>query len=196
MKVIFLDFWGVMDGPHDLSRTHGLSPKCGARIASLCERTDAFIVISSDAVKLWSPEAGTSIETQNSELARRFHVASRDLNSIGVPHSRIIGCTLQLHHSNTMFTRPAEIRAWLNEHPEVTHYVIFDDKPLPFTSEQVESQRRRLNESKTEESERLLAMMIDADPEMATRFVHVDGSRRIGLTDEHVELAFAILESP
>ena len=54
--------------------------------------------------------------------------------------SRIVDCTPQLEETDVDHLRYREIRAWLNQHPEVTRWAALDDDREGFP----ESQRRRV----------------------------------------------------
>lgn len=74
----------------------------------------------------------------------------------------------------------------------VTHYVIFDDKPLPFSPARVADRLADLNKSK--EATLLRERMIDPDPEMEARFIMVSG--RDHLTRADIDRAVEILGGP
>jgi hypothetical protein len=204
MKVIFLDFYGVMDGPLDRKpneRWVGLASHCGALINDLCDRTGAVIVISSDAAKRWDlKDKGWTLEGEQGwdPGEARYDIADHktcieDLVDIGIARMLIIGCTFQPPSSIALFERPREIRDWLADHPEVTEYVVFDDKPLPFTRANIDWCLHRLGSGDTPTDQRLREAVLtyEEGAEMEPHFVHVDGQK--GLTRADVERAVGIL---
>lgn len=131
MKVIFLDFDGVLNSQGSFvyetqlrerfaakSKEQGEKGPQGPVNQTLCnvctanfqlvleQYPDVQIVISSTWRELFS------IDWLKEKLAS-YHIDS----------SRVIGIT----PSEWGNYRGAEIKIWLNEHPEVTHYVIIDD---------------------------------------------------------------------
>lgn len=132
MKIIFLDFFGVMDGyPGERFDKFDtvLSPTCGKLIEDLCNKIDAKIVITSDAV--WNAHLNIG-KTQE---------AVEDLMECGVSKDNIIGYTVQRTSSRSLYTRPQEIQDWLEDFSErykQVLYVIFDDLPLSFPTKMKE----------------------------------------------------------
>lgn len=182
MRVVFLDFYGVMNPPRGEDTGLRLDPRRGAMIEELCERTGAVVVIISDAVKRY--------RDSDRDL---FPDARYDLVDIGIREDRIVGCTDQGPDSIASYHRPREIRDWLDAHPEVTSYVILDDKPLPFTEEEAEELWWGLEGCVGPGATRCQdALLLEGDPEMAARFIQVDGDKRLTVGD--VERAVAILE--
>jgi hypothetical protein len=122
MKVIFLDIDGVLnhenhykwlmetDEPTPLQRFYPYSefnPESFRILNKIIDETDAKIVLSSS----WRLDG---INRMNS-LFKYF----------GLP--RIYDITPSLCNKFGSLCRGKEIDAWLNEHPEVTKYVILDD---------------------------------------------------------------------
>lgn len=116
MKVIFLDFDGVLNSAASflwekrkktLRIADTLNPVCCSNLQYILENDSSIkIVISSTWRRLHS-----MVELQNI------------LKSYGVEAARIIGKTPMFMNSH----RGREIRAWLDENPGVTQYVILDD---------------------------------------------------------------------
>lgn len=117
MKVLFLDFDGVLTSEQHLIRVyrsdfHGEKPKfCPIACSNLrwiLEQGDIKIVISSS----W-----------------RKHKTIEDLQSVlydhGIINAEVIGKTPLFEGVK----RGEEIEAWLKDHPEVTKYAILDDFP-------------------------------------------------------------------
>lgn len=144
MKVIFLDVDGVLnfekwyqnvDGrnPGNLYGQEGdLDPLCVNRIIKICNETGAKVVISSDWRISWY--------TTQVRLAK-----------MGLDENYVIDKTPEYIWRNVSkhdyfnddyeetyeYSRGAEIDGWLKEHPEVTNYVIIDDR-TDFTDKQKE----------------------------------------------------------
>lgn len=116
MKVIFLDFDGVLNSAASflwekrkktLRLADTLNPVCCSNLQYILENDSSIkIVISSTWRKLHS-----LVELHNI------------LKSYGVESARIIGKTPMFMNSH----RGREIRAWLDENPGITKYVILDD---------------------------------------------------------------------
>ncbi|MGE0444532.1 MAG: HAD domain-containing protein [Vicinamibacterales bacterium] len=106
MKVIFLDFDGVLNTPQTWAHHDklGLDVERVALLQSLCELTGAVVVISST----W--RMVHALEDLRVMLAERGF------------RGEVIGATPAL-----LPKRSDEIRAWLDDHHEVTHYVVLDD---------------------------------------------------------------------
>jgi len=190
LKIIFLDFYGVMDGPlrRDLDRDERLDPLCGARIKDLCDETGARVVIISDAVQMFEESTYT--------LEEKVQFAIQDLEECGVPNELVIGYTDQGPESLTWPDRPQQIRDWMKGR-EILSYVIFDDRDLPFSEERCQYTREWFSSNWVEEWgpwEGWEARMPEPDPESFSRFIRV--SSRHGLRDEDVARARAILERP
>lgn len=124
MKVIFLDFDGVLNSQGSFlyesdrrRKRHeiGLKGPVNQTLCNVCTANfqmildtyrDVKIVISSSWREMFD------LEWLKEKLAS-YHIDS----------SRVIGKTPSDWGGN----RGAEIRIWLNEHPEVIHYVVIDD---------------------------------------------------------------------
>lgn len=127
-KVIFLDVDGVLNytlwyiddrNPGNLNGQEGdLDPLCIERINKLCEETGAEIVLSSD----WRINNGAFARLERAGLHKIL-----DKTPI-----TIFGTYGSTYH----FTRGEEIQMWLEWHPEVTNYVILDDR-TDFMEEQL-----------------------------------------------------------
>ena len=195
MKVIFLDFWGVMDGPLEWSAAgrHRFDPRCGECVQGLCERTGAKVVITSDAVQ-WFPKEMGGYRTHAQLLAK----AVNDLAESGVDATHIIGCTEQGPESVSLWDRPRQIRKWLVEHKNVVAWVVFDDMRLLLEEGDITEFKANILETwKTQEGggtpQDWADRVSDPDPEMAARFVHINGNH--ALTDNDVARAEAILSA-
>lgn len=105
MKVLFLDVDGVLNSEAWFSRHkdpawNEVDPAAVALVNDVLENTGAKLVLSST----W----------------RLVAVARDELRAAGLP---IAGATPRIDTNN----RGEEIRAWLDNHPGVTHFAIFDD---------------------------------------------------------------------
>jgi len=198
MKIIFLDFYGVMDGDYEWQRQRKsydpyerFDPRCGARVKRIHEETGALVVITSDSVQdctgHW--EGAPSDE-------QRYPDCKKLLVGCGVPEEIIIGYTYQPPDSLPVYDRTRQIKTWLDEHPEVENYVILDDLMLPFSEEDVAELTTDRNWPDQEKVRRYLDQL-EPYPEMLPHFVLVrppEGQwRQDALRDEHVERAIEIL---
>ena len=106
MNVLFLDIDGVLNS-HTTARKHGsycIDSVLAERFKALVKATSATVVLSS---------------------THRLYAETR----CGVLAAGILfeSCTPDLPPQ----TRADEIRAWLQEHPEVKRYAVLDDGPVP-----------------------------------------------------------------
>lgn len=138
MKILFLDFDGVLNsstfrrdyrrGLADASLKAELSPVMVAHVNRICDATGALVVLST-AWRTYAHLRPRLIEFLESAGFTGTVIGMtpdfvtnhpRDPYTIG-PHKRT--------------TRGMEIRAWLDEHPEVDRYVVLEDSedmtPLP-----------------------------------------------------------------
>lgn len=128
MKVVFLDIDGVLnytlwyysDGPVEdpTSMDEDLDPACIERINNLCSETDSKIVISSD----W-----------RIDKSYKWRLERAGLKNI-IDHTPIT--VFNAFTGSKVLSRGEEIRMWLEEHPEVTNYVIIDDRTDFFENQQ------------------------------------------------------------
>lgn len=116
-RVIFLDVDGVLNydlwyysdrSPGNLYGQEGdLDPLCIDRINKLCEEGNAEIVLSSD----W----------------RINTYAFSRLEKAGL--RKILDKTpITIFYGSVNFTRGEEVQMWLDQHPDITNYVIIDDR--------------------------------------------------------------------
>lgn len=114
MRVIFLDFDGVLNSRESwdtctqMHRDHKsarLNPPAVDRLARLVKESRAAIVVSSSWRAFWSLD---QLKTW--------------LSKFGIPKNTIIGKTPRCD-----VMRGREIRQWLDDHPEVTSFVVLDD---------------------------------------------------------------------
>lgn len=108
MKVIFLDFDGVLNNERTFQENIQIDPYCAKLIIDVCEKCNLKIVISSS----WRAFGREYIEEKMlkagcSEFSKYIHSDWKT--------PRIRG------------KRGKEIKAWLKNHPEVTQYLCIDD---------------------------------------------------------------------
>lgn len=116
MKVIFLDVDGVLNGINYVKSSEKfgvvVDPVRIKLLKTIVTATDAEIVLSSSWRKHWGvtqndcDEIGLAIN----QIFREYKLSIYDK-------------TPDLH-----FKRAEEIKAWLSDYPETTHYVILDDE--------------------------------------------------------------------
>lgn len=107
MRVVFLDVDGVLNGFSSWPLNAGrrwIDPKCAARLNRITDVTDAVIVLTST----WRLVSGCDVPSI--------------LHEAGVK-ARVVGFTPNLPGK----TRGAEILQWINEHKDITGFVILDD---------------------------------------------------------------------
>ena len=115
MKVIFLDFDGVITTP---SSKWNISIELVKRVKKICDATGAKLVISStwqhgNSAKEWLEE-GVLMKSYKGWLKKFFVDYTYDVTG--------------RHAWNGSTARGAEIKAWLVKHSEVDNYVIIDDE--------------------------------------------------------------------
>ena len=152
MKVIFCDVDGVLNNEktqgHSPSGYTGVSNDLIRNLRKIVDATDAKIVLSSD----WR------LVRDDPEHGKDYRYLTRKLYIVG--SLTITDHTVDISWSK----RGTEIRQYLSDHPDVTHFAVLDD--LPF--------RDFLNNE-------LLCNLVLTNP-------------RKGLTDEDVERAVKILQ--
>lgn len=114
MKVLFLDIDGVLNyvgGPTECGM-YGLLPEKVALLERIIDATQCKVVLSST----WR------------KFDRTLAKVDRMLDSIGY---ELLDATPILDRKEGLLwvgqTRGCEIKAWLDQHPEVTQFVILDD---------------------------------------------------------------------
>lgn len=132
MKVIFLDFDGVLNSQgsflyednrrkRDAKRSKkdgekGISGPVNETLCNVCTANFQFVLDK-------YPDVKVVISSTWRELFSLDWLKEK-LASYHIDSSRVIGKTPKDHRTGD---RGVEIRRWLDEHPEVTHYVIIDD---------------------------------------------------------------------
>lgn len=110
MKIVFLDFDGVLNSlsfcrAFPQRGLIGLDEVAVQRVRKICFRTGAKIVVSSS----W-------------RIIHALEDLQYRLGALGLPMDWVIGVT-----PKHLKSRGHEIQTWLDEHPEVTNFVILDD---------------------------------------------------------------------
>lgn len=121
MKVIFLDFDGVIT---TYKSQYRLDEEKMKLIEHICNKTDAYIVISS-SWRMWTLEDTIKGITDTSK---------RSVPVPFTPIERVVGVTSRMYSfkgddKKTHFRVPrgVEIERYLDEHEDIDKYVIFDD---------------------------------------------------------------------
>ncbi len=114
LKVIFLDFDGVLNSLSGPSEGVSLLPDKLELLHQLVDATDAEIVLSTSWREHWAKEPTQSDGT------------GEQIDQLFKAHGlRIFDKTPSLPTG-----REAEIRAWLDQHPQVKTFVVLDDRLL------------------------------------------------------------------
>lgn len=109
MKVIFLDFDGVLNSEKYVRGKEGLvlDPQCMARLKKIVDATRACIVLTTSWREHWQQNAlGTQMDVIFGEYGLKIY----DKTPL------------------TPGQRPDQIKAWLDAHPETRGYVVLDDR--------------------------------------------------------------------
>jgi len=130
MKALFLDVDGVLnsvdwmqqiDGRNAWDQADGgtqLDPAAVLRLERIVRETGALVVISSSWRKMYDPE---TIEG----FLRRHGFTGKVIGETA-HHIPMEERTTE-QQSSGKYQRGWEIKAWVDEHPEVTHFAILDD---------------------------------------------------------------------
>ena len=138
MKVIFLDFDGVLNGD-DFLQTQVLSPLrpaldpvCCARIQRICEATGASLVISSS----WREIRTFDGDKVTIRASRPIEEIESWLRDAGITAS-VLGATsiapMGVSENDPELRRAWQILAWTCDRPELSEWVAIDDCDLPDT---------------------------------------------------------------
>ncbi len=118
MKAIFLDVDGVLNNRFTSSRSPGgyvgVSDELIRNLKEIVKETGAVIVLSSD----WR------LLREDPERKKDYKYLARKLLFTG--HIKISGHTDDISWSK----RGREIRKYLDDHPDITEYVVLDDNPF------------------------------------------------------------------
>lgn len=118
MKVIFLDFDGVLNCVKYLLTCENqgmvIDPTRMVLLKELVDATDAKIVLSTSWREHWAKDAAECDST--GKLINQIFSAC---------HLQIFDKTPQLRSG-----REVQIKSWLDRHPEVTSFVVLDDRLL------------------------------------------------------------------
>ena len=117
MKVIFLDFDGVITSPDSKWKIDMHKIKI---INDICDKTDAKIVVSST----W--RTGYYDVTAFHERLKQYFIKHRYLDNFKDTFDTFIGNIVGMTEC-ICGLRGDEIKSYMNKHPEVDNYVIIDD---------------------------------------------------------------------
>lgn len=106
MKVLFLDFDGVLNTFTQRNFGEQFSPGACKNLKSLLRRVPDLKIVVSSAWRMWGLE-----------------YVKATLKKNGINSDRVIDITGQENGN-----RGYQIQCWLNKHPEVTSFVIIDDE--------------------------------------------------------------------
>ena len=118
MKAVFLDVDGVLNNAETIDRSPGgytgVAANLIRNLRKIVHETGAVIVLSSD----W-------------RLVREDPVRGKDYRYL-IRRLRFIGCLRIAGHTDDISwnRRGTEIRKYLDDHPEITEYVVLDDLPF------------------------------------------------------------------
>ena len=123
MKVIFLDFDGVITTPKS---KWNISWEHVKRVKKICDETDAKLVISSS----WQRYAGTKNETREERVENWLNgILMKDsrgrIRKFFADYTYDMSGRFYGEYGNV---RGSDIKSWLTRHPEVENYVILDDE--------------------------------------------------------------------
>ena len=128
MKVIFLDFDGVLNHVKSKSRVTfedgiyvGLDKDKLRNLAKIVQETDAKIVLTTT----WRDHYEVGAYKQNDRVRKYVNNKFRDLG-------------LKIYdkvREGKRFDRGKDVKAWLDEHPDVTEYVAIDDEDIGYMIE-------------------------------------------------------------
>lgn len=118
MKVLFLDFDGVLNGDAYVRRQGRcgvlLDPEKLALLKRIIDATDTKIVLSTSWREHWSP------------MREECDEIGEEINRIFRRH----GMEIYDKTPNKTMGREKNMRRWLEDHPRVTHYAALDDQFL------------------------------------------------------------------
>lgn len=165
MKVIFLDFDGVLNstetwrkrgkglalgGPREglTGGLRGLDPDHVGPLNQIVQESGAKIVISSS----WRLDKKLDDMDKLDELRLYLKQAGAECDVIGMTSSGAFDPVRGIGNSSI---RGYQIQEWLNDHPEVTHFVILDDSDdmvhllpkLVQTNDRTGLERRHISEA-------------------------------------------------
>ncbi len=118
MKILFLDFDGVLNCTAYVRRHEGsgvvIAPEKMPLIKRIVEKTGAKIVLSTSWREHWSPEGAQCDEI------------GHEINAIFRRWGLEIFCKIP----QNVRSREENMRLWLQQHPDVTHFAVLDDALL------------------------------------------------------------------
>ena len=129
MRICFCDFDGVLNSHSFFNSTENkegpagaIDPKAVARLNAIIAKTGAKVVVSSS----W--RYGRSVAVLQAILEERGFVGEvidKTPDAVDVPH--IDDVSIHAHALYVAYARGAEIKQWLDQHPEVKSFVVLDD---------------------------------------------------------------------
>lgn len=127
MKVIFLDIDGVLNSERlkDTDNEQVIDRYAVNVLKQIIDQTDATIVLSS-GWRFWFDD---NMEPQEENSRQLYDI----LNEYGLRLSSKTSdfCTEEIRINKTFsHVKAQEIKAWINEHPQVEKYVVLDDLDL------------------------------------------------------------------
>lgn len=113
MKILFLDFDGVINPLTFHHSTQGFSPSACAHVQSILTKDPNVRIVVSSAWRRWGVEKLREILKEN-----------------GIDHTKVIGVTDE--EGGWMPThRQEQIKRWLEKHKNISKFVVIDDYPMP-----------------------------------------------------------------
>lgn len=132
MKILFLDFDGVLNGERFL-HTQQLSPlrpafdpACCARVERICETTGASIVISSSWREIKTYDGNLEVSRE----PRPIEEIVEWLRDAGITAPVVGATSIAPMRFDVATRRSSQIQAWVYDHPEVTNWIVLDDYRL------------------------------------------------------------------
>jgi hypothetical protein len=129
MKIVFCDFDGVLNShsffnsPENQPGPAGaLDVKAVARLNAIIAKTGAKVVVSSS----WRyGRSVAELQTILNECGFVGEVIDKTVDAMEVAH--IDDISIHAHTLYVAYARGAEIKQWLDQHPEVEAFVVLDD---------------------------------------------------------------------
>jgi hypothetical protein len=113
MKVLFLDFDGVINPLTFHHSTHGFSPSACANVQSVLTKDPNVRIVVSSSWRRWGLTKLREILKEN-----------------GIDSTKVIDVTEE-EGGWMPENRAKQIKSWLKEHPEVKDFAVLDDYPMP-----------------------------------------------------------------
>jgi len=113
MKIAFLDFDGVIAPLSFHHSSSGFSASACANVQSILVKDPTVRLVVSSAWRRWGLEKIREILKENN-----------------VDSTKVIGLT-EADGGWDPENRASQIKDWLKKHPEIKHFVVLDDYPMP-----------------------------------------------------------------